>query len=261
MQEIVRTNGIEMAHCSFGEGPRPFVILPGLSAKSVVAQEAALAQGFALFCKDFTVHVFDRRLNLGDAYSVADMARDTACVMEALGLSHVCLFGASQGGMIAQLIAIEHPELVDRLVLGSTTSRGADSAAAVVDSWETLAREGRVEEFVQATLTHLYSPATLAVAGDAIAEAMLPLTREELARFIVLASGTPAFSCTDRLSAITAKTLVIGCFGDAVVGWRASVDIAERLGCELVIYGAEYGHSVYDEAPDYRRRLYEFFMA
>ena len=261
MQEIARVDDIEMAYCRFGKGQRVFVILPGLSIKSVVAQEQALTQGFSLFAEDFTTYVFDRRLNLPDEYDVPRMAQDTAKIMEALGLSGVCLFGASQGGMIAQVLAATHPELVSRLVLGSTTSCGADSAAEVMESWETFAREGRVAELVEATVKHLYSPTTVAAFGDAIRAGIADISPEELRRFITLASGTPDFDSRELLGRITAKCLVVGCFGDAVVGWRASVVLAEALRCPLYLYGPEYGHSVYDEAPDYRRHLYEFFMA
>ena len=260
MRDTVRVDGIEMDCCRFGRGGRVMVILPGLSIKSVVAEEHALEQGFSLFCDDFTVYVFDRRGNLPETYGVADMAADTARVMDALGLADCCIFGASQGGMIAQVLAATRPDLVSRLVLGSTTARGADSAAEVVDTWETLAREGRVTELVDATVRHLYSPATVAAYGDMIRAGMADITPDELRRFIVLAGGTPAFDARPLLERITAKALVIGCFGDAVVGWRASVDLAERLGCPLYLYGPEYGHSVYDEAPDYRRRVYDFFM-
>ena len=260
MIAIARVDGIEMKYCRFGEGPRTLVILPGLSIKSVADGEEALAAAFSLFTEEFTTYVFDRRENLPKTYGVADMAADTAQVMDALGLAGACLFGASQGGMIAQVLAATRPDLVSRLVLGSTTACGADSAAEVVASWETLAREGRVEELVETTVRYLYSPATVAAYGDMIRAGMADITSEELHRFIILASGTPAFDARPLLPQITAKTLVIGCFGDAVVGWRASVDLAERLGCPLFLYGPEYGHSVYDEAPDYRQRLFGFFI-
>lgn len=260
MRDTVRIDSIEMEYCRFGGGGRTMVILPGLSIKSVVAQESALEQGFSLFCDDFTVYVFDRRANPPETYGVTDMAADTARVMDALGLAGCCVFGASQGGMIAQVLAATRPDLVARLVLGSTTACGSDSAARVVDTWETLAREGRAEELVDATVRHLYSPATVAAYGNMIRAGMADITPDELQRFIVLASGTPAFDARPLLARITAKALVIGCFGDKVVGWRASVDLAERLRCALYLYGPEFGHAVYDEAPDYRRRVYDFFM-
>ena len=261
MRETVTIDGIRMAYCRFGSGERTMVILPGLSIKSVTAAEEFLVDAFAAFTEAFTVYVFDRRDNPPETYPLEEMAEDTARVMSSLGLADCCIFGASQGGMLAQLIAITHPELTSRLVLGSTTSRGADSAAAVVDSWQTLAREGRTGELARTTVEYLYSPATVAAAGDAIIAGMQPITADDLTRFIRLASGTPAFSCAERLGEIRAKTLVVGCFGDRVVGWRASVELAERLGCPLFLYGPEYGHAVYDEAPDYRRRVLDFFLS
>lgn len=260
MQDIARVDDIQMAYCRFGQGNRTMVILPGLSIKSVVAQEEALAERFMRFTEEFTVYVFDRRLNLPETYPVDEMAEDTARVMGALGLRDCCIFGASQGGMMTMLIAINHPELAARIVLGSTTSCGADSAAPVVESWEKLARQGRIEELADVAIDNMYSPATIARYGESIRSHLLSASKEDLRRFIILASGIPSYSCFDRLGEIKAKALVIGCFGDRVVGWRASVDIAERLGCPLFLYGTDFGHCVFDEAMDYRGHLFDFFV-
>ena len=53
-------------------------------------------------------------------YSTASMARDAARVLDAVGLERAHVFGISLGGMIAQELAIRHPERVERLVLGCT---------------------------------------------------------------------------------------------------------------------------------------------
>jgi pimeloyl-ACP methyl ester carboxylesterase len=55
-------------------------------------------------------------------YTVADMADDTAALLDALGLrsAHIC--GASMGGMVAQQLAVRHPQRVKSLTLMMTSS-------------------------------------------------------------------------------------------------------------------------------------------
>jgi pimeloyl-ACP methyl ester carboxylesterase len=58
--------------------------------------------------------------------TVAEMARDAASLIDALGLEHVDLFGFSMGGYVAQQIAVDRPELVRRLILVGTGPRGGE---------------------------------------------------------------------------------------------------------------------------------------
>ena len=122
-------NGIEMDYCVFGKGRRNFVILPGLSVKSVMLSAQAVEDAYKVFADEYRVWLFDRRRNMPETYSISEMAEDTAVVMEYLGLEGAYVFGASQGGMIAQVLAMEHPELVRKLVIGS-------SAARVESNWQ-----------------------------------------------------------------------------------------------------------------------------
>ena len=63
---------------------------------------------------------------------------------------------------------------------------------------------------------------------------------------------------TDRIGEITAPTLVLGGERDKIVGGFASYEIAERIpGAKLHMY-EKYGHSAYDEAPDFNKRLFDF---
>jgi pimeloyl-ACP methyl ester carboxylesterase len=58
--------------------------------------------------------------------TVAEMARDAASLIDALGLEHVDLFGFSMGGFVAQQIALDRPELVRRIALVGTGPRGGE---------------------------------------------------------------------------------------------------------------------------------------
>src|SRR5260370_2787493 len=55
------------------------------------------------------------------SYDIADMAGDVVAVLDAAGVGRTHVLGASLGGMVAQELAITHPERVDRLVLACTT--------------------------------------------------------------------------------------------------------------------------------------------
>lgn len=67
------------------------------------------------------------------------MADDTAGAMKMLGLEHCCIFGASQGGMIAQCIAVKYPDLVSKLALGSSCCRMNELFENTVRQWGSLA--------------------------------------------------------------------------------------------------------------------------
>ena len=56
-----------------------------------------------------------------DTFAVADMVGDVVAVLDAAGIRRAHVLGASLGGMVAQELAITHPERVDGLVLASTT--------------------------------------------------------------------------------------------------------------------------------------------
>ena len=70
-----------------------------------------------------------RSAGSGDAgpdYSLHDMAGDVIALLDALGLPAATLAGVSQGGMVAQIAALESPDRVAGLVLISTTPGGDD---------------------------------------------------------------------------------------------------------------------------------------
>jgi pimeloyl-ACP methyl ester carboxylesterase len=79
---------------------------------------------------DFFVITFDNR-GAGKSsqpepgYTVADMADDTAALLDALNISQAFVFGISMGGMIALNLAARHPHKVQKLALGCTTAGGS----------------------------------------------------------------------------------------------------------------------------------------
>ncbi len=260
--EKVKTDDFEMQYFRFGSGERVFVILPGISIQSVMASAQLVADAYADFTAAYTVYVFDRREVLPPVYTVRDMARDTAAAMKALGLENIYLFGASQGGMMALVIAIEYPELVKKMVLGSTSAHIKDDQYASLKGW---AEKAKVRDGVGLFLDFgraIYPPEVYTQFKDMLVTAGESVTEEEFDRFIILAEGTRGFNAADQLHKIQCPVLAIGVYEDAVLDSDATMEIAEKLDersdFQLFMY-IGYGHAAFDTAPDYRARMRRFF--
>lgn len=255
-----KNDQFEMEYCSFGSGKRPFVIIPGISMKPVMLSAAGIILGFSDFATDWTVYVFDRKKNIQPGYSVWNMAEDTAVVMSSLGLSGCDIFGASQGGMIAQCIAINHPELVHALYLSSTMARPHPMCNSVMNTWIDLTRDGDIPALNRGINTRVYSPAFYDANRKAFAQIEEDGTPEEAARFRILAQACLDFDIYNRMKEILCPVFVVGSKEDRVLSGAASEEIAEKLHCSLTMYDG-YGHAVYDEAPDFRHRMKEALLS
>ncbi|MBQ7597845.1 MAG: alpha/beta hydrolase [Clostridia bacterium] len=261
--EQVCVDEITMRFFSFGRGKQTLVILPGLSVQSVMLFADDVAAAYAPLTEAFTIYVFDRRQTLPQTYSVYDMAHDTAKVMAALGLKDVCLFGASQGGMIAMVLAAQYPLLVKKLALGSTAARITPDHAQRLAPWVQAAREKDGEKLYLSFGELVYPAAVFQAVRDQLLSAGKGVSDDEFDRFAVLAGAMNGFDFTARLREIRCPVLVLGAKDDAVLGGDASVEIAqaleERGDVELHMYEG-CGHAAYDTAPDYKTRLLRFFQ-
>ena len=256
--ETIRTDGFEMRYFRFGSGERNLVILPGISVTSVMSLADAIAKQYERFTHDFTVWVFDRRSDLPASYPVSGMASDTAKAIESAGLKDICLFGASQGGMIAMLIAAEHPGLVKKLVLGSTACRVSEEKFGEIGRWIELAKEGDGVGLYLEFGRAVYPAAVFESYKNVLTSLGRSVTEEDLQRFIVLAEGIRGFDASRELSEIRCPVLVTGAEDDGVLGSNAARDIAEKLrNSELQLYNG-YGHASYDTAPEYGSDMLAF---
>ena len=125
-------NGMQFDYIRFGSGKKPLIMIQGLNTRGIKGAALSLAYMYRIFAKEYTVYLFDRRPVVYDGITVRDMAADIASAMDALGLRNADVFGTSQGGMIAQYLAIDRPDLVRRLVLAVTLSRNNDTVKQVV---------------------------------------------------------------------------------------------------------------------------------
>lgn len=119
---VAKVNGININYEEHGSG-RPVFLIGGLGSTI-----SSWDDQVPLYSQRFKVIVFDNRgsglsSKPSAPYSTRDMADDTVALADFLGITKASFVGKSMGGMIAQWIGINHPERVERLVMGCSTAR------------------------------------------------------------------------------------------------------------------------------------------
>ena len=259
MIQSVKVNNSEMEYIKFGNRKRVFVIIPGLSLKSVLHSEGAIVASFSEFTNDFTVYLFDRIKDIPNNYSIYDMAKDTYNAMINVWIKSCNIFWASQWWMIAQCIAIKHPDFIEKMVLWSTTCKIEPNAFKIISERIELAKLGKILELNKKFLTDVYCEETIKKYWEFILQSNADVTDEEIQRFIKLASATLDFDVEKDLWNIRCNVLAIWSNDDKIFGWETTKNLAKKLNCESYLYDG-YGHAVYDEAPDFRGKMLKFLQ-
>ena len=258
----VKLNDGEMDYVRFGSGARILIMIPGLgdALRSVKGTAIPMALMYRCFTKDFTIYMFSRKRELPKGYTTRDMARDQAEAMERLDIEKADIFGVSMGGMIAQHLAVEFPEKVNKLILTVTSSRPNPILEESIGEWTDCARRDDHVAFMDSNLKRIYSNGYYRKN-----KAMIPLVGKltrpaSYERFFIQAEACLTHNIYDSLEKIKSPTLVIGGEQDKALGGDASREIAEKIpGAELLMY-EQWGHGLYEEEPTFNRTILEYLL-
>ena len=249
-----------MDYITFGKGEKNIVMIPGLGEglTSFKGLAAPFSIMYKMFAKEYKVYVFSRRKVLPEGFSTKDMANDLAETMEKLGIEKAHVIGVSQGGMIAQHLAINYPEKIEKLVLVVTTARKNKIMEDCIDKWIEFANNKDFEAIMLDTAERSYVGKYLEKSRK-LCEAMGPLGKNAtFDRFIIQAHACMNHNSYEELNKIKSQTLIIGAGQDKVLGIEGSLELAEKIKLsELYIYD-EYSHGVYEQAKDFNKRVFEY---
>lgn len=242
----VRVNDIDIYYEVHGQG-EPLLLIMGLGA-AATGWEAQIPD----FSRHYRVIAFDNR-GAGrtdkpqEPYTIPQMADDAAGLLDALGIDSAHVYGMSMGGMIAQELALRHPQKVRTLILGATTPGGPRAVTVgpeVVRQWMSAATLPP-EQAIEVGLTFLYSDEFIARNRERLIQRALELQHlqppmDALQRQF---AAVMQFNAYDRLGQIRAPTLIITGTDDKVVPPVNSRILAERIpGAELLeLPGAGHG--------------------
>ncbi|MBE5949312.1 MAG: alpha/beta hydrolase [Lachnospiraceae bacterium] len=256
-EQKLQINNTQIDYITFGKGTKPLIMIQGLNTRGIKGSAVPLAYMYRIFVKDYKVYLFDRRPDVYEGITVRELAADVAGAMDALGITNADIFGMSQGGMIAQYLAIDRPDLVNKLVLAVTLSKNNDTVKSVVNNWIEMTKQGDMKSLVADMAIKMYSDAY--VKRYRLFMPLLTILQKpkDVQRFIILAKACLTCNAYEELDKIKCPVFVIGGRQDKVVCGAASEEIADKLGCQIYMYD-ELGHAAYEEAKDFNKRVYDF---
>lgn len=201
-----------LPYLRLGQGP-PLLMAAGLSPEHAnptgVWRRMYLSSALP-FAEHFTVYLTNRRVGLEPGATMADIAADYAGAIEEEIGQPVMLHGTSTGGSVALQMAIDHPELVRRLVLASAACRLSPYARQVQAEVARLTREGHPRR-ASAHMMETLAPGPLAYPARGLGWlAGGGFDVDDPTDMLVTISAEDSFDAEPDLHRVKAPTLVLG---------------------------------------------------
>lgn len=249
----IRVGDIQIHYREIGSG-EPLMMIMGWGA-----DQTAWAFQLPDFSREFRCVIFDNR-GSGETdqpdspYTTRLMAGDTIGLMDGLGIDRAHLLGLSMGGMIAQEIAIDHPERVRTLELHATLAKPDAHLAETIKMLVRAKAAFSTEEFTRALLAHVLTPKTYRERPDfvelLVKRAADASSQTSLAGLTRQAEACISHDSLDRLRKIHCPTLITVGAEDVFVPLRFSRVLQEGIrGAELIVIG-DGGHGYFWEEPE-----------
>ena len=243
-----KVNGITLNYEIHGDG-EPVVLIGGLGS-----QLHSWATQVPVYSQHYKVVVFDNR-GAGKSdkpeagYSTQDMAKDTASLMDELGIERAHIVGKSMGGMIGQWLAIDHPDKVNKLVMGCSSASRDEVGNEILRMGRDIATNlGPKAVWLMALYlgyTREYIEENIATIKQAMSS--VPDDPEALKGYIGQSFACEGHNTVSELGQITSPTLVMLGETDLIASPKRSEQLAELIPNSRLKIFPKVGHGFWRE--------------
>jgi len=198
-------------------------------------------------------------------FTTADLADTTVALLDALGVERADVLGSFMGGMVAQELALRHPERVERLALVGTYARPDAKRVTLLRQWQDLARmNAPLEMFVRERILWTLQDETLEQKD--LIESMVdfhsrdgaPLTA---AVFVRQCEACIGHDTLDRLRDVRQRTLVLCGGNDQLTPPKFHRQLADEIPNAQLVTLSYGGHAVMVESAESFNRTVAQFLA
>ena len=256
---MARSAGAELAYSIEGEGPETVLLVMGLGARAAdwgTSFPAALAARHRVV--RFDNRGVGRSSRAPAGYSLSDLADDAVAVLDAVGAARAHVVGVSMGGMIAQLLALEHVARVERLVLLSThhggraLERSHPDALRLFDPATLLAGSRDPEGAMRHAIAVITAPGFVQRAPDCVDELVGNALRAPTHPAVYFAQfqAILASDRSERVRDITVPTLVVHGTEDKLIPPSNGRMLAEKIPGARLVMLEQCGHMPMHEQPE-----------
>jgi pimeloyl-ACP methyl ester carboxylesterase len=258
---FVNSGSLRVNYESVGSGPAVLLILgQGMSLETGWRTVEQLATRFRVLAFD------NRDVGRSDhsliPYLVTQMAEDAVAVLDAAGEARAHVYGMSLGGMVAQELALRHPDRVEALVLGATTAGGRRAIPRDPQVLTFFTRVGAMgpEEAAWAAVPYSYGDRTRREHIDRIAEDIGRRLRHppDVVAYLHQVTAAALHSTQMRLGEIAAPTLVVHGARDRLQSPQNAHALARAIpNAELRLW-PDAGHLYVTDEPEADRQIAGF---
>jgi 3-oxoadipate enol-lactonase len=260
---FARSASVKLHWESAGRGPAVLLVAgQGMTVEGWWATMPVLTRSFRVIAFDH--RDTGRSSRVAWPYTVGQLADDAVAVLDAAGEQRAHVYGISLGSLVAQEVALRHPERVEALVLGASSAGGwaAYKPSASSSAQTFLFRAGAMgpEEAEWAAVPYTYAERTRRFHPERIVADMEHRLRSlpEQLGYLHQAAAVASHDAYDRLNNVAAPTLVVHGEEDIFIPPVNALVLAERIpGAQLRLW-PHAGHMYIIDEPRADREIARF---
>jgi pimeloyl-ACP methyl ester carboxylesterase len=262
----IPVDGVRIAYRRVGVGP-PLLLLNGFAATSA-DWDPSFIHGVA---SSNELILLDHRgignsTDDGKPFDITQLADDAAHAMETLGFDRISMLGWSMGGFVAQTLALQHPNRVNKLILLSTDAGGTEADLASATVWSQLIdMSGTPHEQARRLLSLLF-PSDVAESfyrefGDIVAAARARLSPDLTNRQASAMDPWHRNGVANRLEELRAPALIATGTDDIVIPPSNALKLVNAIPRAWLAQFPRGGHAFMAQYPRPLADLINGFLA